>query len=274
MKDYYRDLEVSRDATDEEIRKAYRRLAFKYHPDRNPENTGAEELFKRISEAYAVLTEPAKREEYDRARSFAGHHPDGETSFGYTQEEIFRDFFARPGGNALFKELFDELEKAGLRVDEHFVNRVFFGGRGAFFGGVFVWGPHGSTDERVFSFGDAREVRARQSAGLGEAGLLKRLGRKLRRLLGIGQPHALVTSGEASEDVVYHLTVTAEEARKGKQVDIAFNHLGKRERLRVRIPAGTRDGMKLRFRGKGRVAAGTRGDAYLVLDVEDAQRRR
>mgnify|MGYP000017642611 CR=1 FL=1 len=66
MKDYYAILGVSREATQEEIKKAYRRLALQYHPDRNPGDKEAEERFKEINEAYAVLSDPEKRAQYDR----------------------------------------------------------------------------------------------------------------------------------------------------------------------------------------------------------------
>ncbi len=93
-KDYYKILGVSRNATQEEIKKAYRRLALKYHPDRNKGNKEAEEKFKEINEAYAVLSDPAKRRQYDQFGSSEFHRR-------YSQEDIFRDFdFER-----IFKDL-------------------------------------------------------------------------------------------------------------------------------------------------------------------------
>ncbi|MEJ5186886.1 MAG: molecular chaperone DnaJ [Candidatus Geothermincolales bacterium] len=80
-KDYYSILGVSRDASQKEIRDAYRRLARKYHPDANPGNKEAEEKFKEISEAYEVLSNPQKRKEYDEGRMFAGA---GGHGFGFT----------------------------------------------------------------------------------------------------------------------------------------------------------------------------------------------
>jgi len=97
MKDYYQILGVPRNASQEEIKKAFRRLALKYHPDRNQGNKEAEEKFKEINEAYAVLGDPEKRAQYDRygTADVSGF----ETGFGFTTtfgeffEDLFEDFF-------------------------------------------------------------------------------------------------------------------------------------------------------------------------------------
>ena len=68
-KDYYKTLGVERTASEDDIRKAYRKLAMQYHPDRNPNNKQAEERFKEINEAYQVLSDPQKRVHYDRLGS-------------------------------------------------------------------------------------------------------------------------------------------------------------------------------------------------------------
>lgn len=85
MTDYYEALGLSKTASTEEIKKAYRKLAFKYHPDKNQGNKAAEEKFKEISEAYAVLSDPEKRQQYDTFGS-AGFHQ------RFSQEDIFRNF--------------------------------------------------------------------------------------------------------------------------------------------------------------------------------------
>jgi curved DNA-binding protein len=83
--DYYKILGVDKKASTEEIKKAYRKLALKYHPDRNPNNKAAEEKFKKISEAYAVLSDAEKRQQYDNFGSDTFRQR-------YTQEDIFRGF--------------------------------------------------------------------------------------------------------------------------------------------------------------------------------------
>ncbi|MCP2519008.1 molecular chaperone DnaJ [Candidatus Aminicenantes bacterium AC-335-A11] len=90
-KDYYKILGVSRNATPEEIKKAYRRLALKYHPDRNPGDKEAEEKFKEAAEAYSVLIDPEKRRIYDRY-GVSGLRGEGFTGFSGFDSSIFQEF--------------------------------------------------------------------------------------------------------------------------------------------------------------------------------------
>lgn len=91
MKDYYKILGVSNDATQDEIKKAFRKLALKYHPDRNPDNKTAEEKFKEINEAYSCLSDPTKRANYDRYGSPEGPSASG---FGFAAGTPFSDIFS------------------------------------------------------------------------------------------------------------------------------------------------------------------------------------
>ncbi|MCW7754724.1 J domain-containing protein [Desulfobotulus sp. H1] len=105
--DYYTLLGVDRRASADEIKKAYRRLAVKHHPDKNPNDPGAEATFKKISEAYAVLSDPEKRQQYDMY---------GSTGFQqrYSQEDIFRNFD--------FSDIFREFGFGGSGFSSFFGN--------------------------------------------------------------------------------------------------------------------------------------------------------
>ena len=97
-RDYYEILGVGRNATDEELKKAYRRLAIQHHPDRNPGSKESEESFKEVNEAYQVLSDSERRAQYDRyghAAFQAGQGPRGFGGFDFTQgfEEVFSDIF-------------------------------------------------------------------------------------------------------------------------------------------------------------------------------------
>lgn len=93
MKDYYEVLGVSETAAPEEIKKVYRKLAFQYHPDRNPGNKAAEAKFKEISGAYYVLSDPKRRAEYDQIRKFGGSTAsDFAGAQGFDFEELLKQF--------------------------------------------------------------------------------------------------------------------------------------------------------------------------------------
>src|SRR5689334_2348603 len=103
-RDYYEVLSVNRDASEEDLKKAYRRLAMKWHPDRNPDNPKAEEHFKEAKEAYEVLSEPQKRAAYDQF-GHAGVDPQGAGAgaaggFGDIFSDIFGEIFGGRGGRS------------------------------------------------------------------------------------------------------------------------------------------------------------------------------
>ena len=109
-KDYYEILGVAKTATPEEIKKAYRKLAVKYHPDKNPGDKSAEEKFKEVSQAYEVLSDAGKRAQYDQFgheayTSSGGHGPGGGYS-GADPFDIFSQVFGGGGGGFNFEDLF------------------------------------------------------------------------------------------------------------------------------------------------------------------------
>ena len=291
QEDYYKVLGVSPQATDEEIKKAYRKLALETHPDRNPGDPRSEERFKRISEAYGVLADSQKRAQYDDYRRLGFQQrpgrPPGSTGFGYSQEEIFKDF----------SEMQKEFQRMGFRFDDTFINRVFFGDKTIFFQG-FTWGGPGRV--RVFRYGNAapRHPGSRRqpsmhgrmhplgSNGSGTGGLIrqglsllwdagKRIGRFIfDKLLGLPGPKDSGMSREgysaAAADVTYELLISPRESMTGAVVEVELPHLERGKRVSVRIPPGVQTGTRLRLRDMGNPLPGShahRGDLYIQLRV-------
>jgi molecular chaperone DnaJ len=261
-RDYYRILSVHLEATEDEIRRAYRRLALQWHPDRNPGNAEAEERFKEISEAYAILIDRTKRVEYDRVRRGTGPG-----DFRVDREQVFRDLFTNPRASAIFEELARELQRMGLRVDRQDFQTTLFGGRTVMTGSLIVISPWTPLLALVKLVGAAlRGGRPAEPAPLpstpGERAL-RGLGRAARWFFGL--PQQAVETGLAKEDVVVALRVTTDEARRGVKKQVA---LPDGAAVVVQIPPGVRHGTRLRLRGKGRKRGdGSRGDAYLSVEV-------
>src|SRR5437764_14009151 len=101
-RDYYEVLGVERSANEQEIKSSYRKLAMQYHPDRNPDDAGAEEKFKEASEAYSVLIDGEKRARYDRF----GHAGVGNGNVGGFDPTIFQDFGDIPADLFAFGDIF------------------------------------------------------------------------------------------------------------------------------------------------------------------------
>jgi curved DNA-binding protein len=276
-KDYYKILGVSRESAPEEIKKAYRQLALKFHPDRNPGDRQAEERFKEISEAYGVLMDPEKRNQYDllsRTPFGAGRQPD----FSYTQEEIFRDIFSNPQASDVFSELGREFGRMGFPFDERFFDRLFFGGQGFFFiiggpGGFRYSSPGGSQDQarnaaEIFSPLLENILVPRGVTLKGRVGswiFRKGIGFFLRRLL----PNAFPSqpAGDNPLDLTYTIPLSRAEISAATTKELSFQRNGKQEKLLVKVPAGIRDGTLLRLRGRGKNQEGKVGDLYLKIHL-------
>ncbi len=261
-RDYYRILGVNLEATEDEIRRAYRRLALQWHPDRNPGNADAEERFKEISEAYAILIDRGKRAAYDRVRLGTGPG-----DFRVNREQVFRDLFTDPRASAIFEELARELQRMGLRVDRHDFQTTLFGGRTVVTGSVVVISPWTPLIALVRLVGaalrGARPPAPEPLPATPEQRMLHGLGRAARWFFGLSP--ASSDRALAVDDVVLQLRVTGDEARAGvkKQVTLPDG-----ADVVVLVPAGVRSGTRLRLRGKGRRRGnGSRGDAYLAVEI-------
>lgn len=264
MKNYYEILGVEKDCDEKELRKTYRKLAMKYHPDHNPDDPQAQEKFKEIAEAYGVLSDPEKRKQYDLFIASGGRDfNNGAHGFSYSQEEIFRDLFNDPQFQQMFRSILSEFQKAGLRSNPTFVKKSFFNGRGGIFiGGLFMFG---SIASKIAGAKIKQKLPERDS-------FMRSMGQKVGKLLGYGaEEQELETEPPAeSGDIAYTLELSKEELLSGKTVEISIPGPSGEECFKVKVPAGSREGQKLRLKGKGElVAGGARGDLYLELSVPE-----
>jgi DnaJ-class molecular chaperone len=272
VRDYYEILGLRGDATEAEIKTAYRKLALKYHPDRNPGDKLAEERFKAISEAYGVLMDREKKAQYD-----LGYRGYGRYGFHYTQRDIFQDMFTDPNTSEIFRELSREFERYGLRFDQNFVNHVFFGGRGFLFGGIFFGGPiSGRKAYRIYpspnrAFGQTMRESVWGKRGpqiRKDEGIVAKIGRKISLYL-LGTASRGESGQRKGRDIRYSIYISQEEAAKGTKITVAYPRKGKPERLSVRIPPGVKSGTKLRLANKGLEGGNGAlpGDLYLRITV-------
>ncbi len=260
MKDYYRILGVSENASDEEIRKAFRKLAFQYHPDKNPgHEKEAEEKFKDINEAYGVLSDSAKRQHYDAVRKspFAGAtYGAPNQGFRYSQQDIFRDTFSN---QTTMDDLYRMFSQAGLRFDEDFLNRIF--GQGNVVFRVYYGGPNSRTRTytRTNPPNNTEHVTTdTYKPGLLERGLMKLSSFVLRKLFGVQNE-----TSPADLDYYQELEVSSSLARRGGEQPVTFRRDGEVKNLMVKIPAGISSGTQIRLRGMGRKNGNQAGDLYL-----------
>ncbi len=273
MKDYYRILCIPENANQEEIKSTFRKLAFEYHPDTAAgDKQQAEAKFKELNEAYCVLGDENKRQQYDFARKgqFAGVGAGSQYGgFQYSQQDIFRDTFSN---QATLDELSRMFGQAGLRFDQEMMNRVFFGGNGVVF--QFYAGP-GGMSRNVYRFGNAdAEPQSQQAqAPAYKLNWLERLLYKMaakvgqyafRQLFGL----QFESLPDTSLDQHLDLGISPEEAARGGEKQITHKVGRKTKKLKVKIPEGIKPETKIRLSGMGTVKGKQRGDLYLHVKIK------
>ncbi|MHB8769698.1 MAG: DnaJ C-terminal domain-containing protein [Syntrophales bacterium] len=285
--DYYKTLGIEKKADADEIKKAYRKLALKYHPDRNPNNREAEEKFKKISEAYAVLSDLEKRRQYDNFGS-------DQFSQKFSQEDIFRDFDI----NQILRDLgFGGGAGGGGRRGGY----TFQGGDS--FGDIFgqarqkyYQAPQQGEDlhynmnitleESVFgadkkiALQNGRqlvEINVKIPPGIGTGKKLRLVGKGAQGVQGgpAGDLYLLINVlphpifARDGSDIYIEKSIPFSQAVLGSSIDVpTIDGTTKR----IKIPAGTQNGTKIRMKGFGAPAlkgsGSAKGDQYVKISIE------
>ncbi|MGL9717657.1 MAG: molecular chaperone DnaJ [Wolbachia sp.] len=249
-KDYYELLGVNRNASVDEIKKAYKKLALKYHPDRNPGNKEAEEKFKEITAAYEVLSEPGKRAGYDRYG-----HEGASGGFDFSQatgdfSDIFNDFFGGGFGGSSrsrTKKNTTGVPGSDLRYDlEITLENVFKGMQAPIH---YVTNVKCDTCQGTGSEGAVKPVQCHACQGSG----------RIRTQQGFFTIERTCTTCYGEGEIVQNkCKKCGGHGRKRDEVNIS-----------VSIPKGIAEGAKVRVSGKGEAGArgGKSGDLYVYVKI-------
>lgn len=261
QKDYYQILGIKKIASLEQIRQAYRKLAFQYHPDRNKGNPAATEKMKEINEAYATLSDSAKRREYDALREQYGSFAYERFRQAHTPEDIFRDSdidqvfeeFARMFGFRDFDEIFRESYGSGFQTFEF--RRPGVQGRGFIFRGSSET-EYGTQDQSVYS-GQEQFPRVPFPGFIGKIAKYA-----LQKVTG-------VEFAEKGKDLKDMIMLKPEQAQNGVEVEYSYRKNGKARNLMIKVPPGIRSGQRIRLKGMGipGKAGGEPGDLYLKVRI-------
>ncbi len=275
-KDYYQILGVPEKAPEEVIKKAYRKLALEHHPDRNPNDPQSEGRFKEITEAYGVLMDPLKRQEYDRFRASPFTGAQGGPQFRYSQQEIFENMFRQAFGRDIFNDLNTDFKQSGFRTGPDFFGPVFFGAAGGI--GKFlrmIPGPIGKIGTGLWLLSTVGSslyaFKKRNQAAQADPELQTRkktapsMAKSIKNLF--AKP-GKGGSGKDDPNLYYYISITSCEAQSGAKKQISYRIGENSENLQVTIPPGISSGKKLRLREKGSVVNEQRGDLILTVQVK------
>jgi len=250
--DYYEVLGISRTATADEMKKAYRKLAMKHHPDRNPNDKAAEAKFKEISEAYDVLRDDQKRAAYDRFGHQAfengytgGSHP-GATGFGFDFSDIIDEMFAGMGGGGR-RGTEVNLRGSDIRYNAEITLEEAF---------------H-STNPRIKYTTSVACDSCKGTGGEGGANPIPCLTCQGRGKIRIQQGFFTV------ERTCHHCQGLGQTIEKPCRACQGAGRVRREKTLDVKIPAGVEDGTRIRVTGAGEagIRGGETGDLYVFVSI-------
>lgn len=286
--DYYQTLGVAKSATVDEIKKAYRKLALQFHPDRNAGNKGAEEKFKKISEAYAVLSDTDKRRQYDMVGDSRFHQNNSSEDIfrGTDFNSIFSEFDLGGGAESIFSRIFgggagfgDQSGGVGTRTRGRRGQRQSMPGQDVEYPLQITFLESYNGTERDIRFrlsdGASRELRVKVPAGAREGARLKIAGKGAESPDGTGMPGDLFvviqiqghpTFERVGYDIEAKLVLKISEALLGctKSVETPAGT------KIVKVPEGVKPGTRIRLKDLGFPQPSKkntdRGDFYAVVE--------
>ena len=257
-RDYYEILAVSRTATEEEIKRAYRKLAVKYHPDKNPDDPHAEEKFKELGEAYDVLMDGDKRAAYDRFGHAAFSQGIGRGGGFHDPFDIFREVFGGGGGGGIFETFFG----GGATADREGRQR----------GSDLRYDMQITLEEAAFGVDKEIEVRKLDTCAKCNGAGAEPGSRTINCPACGGRGQVISSRG------FFQVSQTCPRCRGVGQIIEkpcrACDGEGRAEntsRIKLKIPAGIADGSRLRSSGNGEagIRGGGAGDLYVVIHIKE-----
>lgn len=263
-RDYYEILSITRDASEEDIKRAYRKLAVKFHPDKNPDDAGAEEKFKELGEAYDVLMDEQKRAAYDRYghAAFAQGGGFGRGGGFHDPFDIFREVFsggAAGGGGGIFETFFGG---GGAQVDPEGRQR----------GSDLRYDMQITLEEAAFGAEKEIEVRKLDTCDRCEGNGAESGSRSISCPTCGGRGQVISSRG------FFQVSQTCPRCRGVGQIIEkpcraceGEGRVEKLSRIKLKVPAGIAEGSRLRssHNGEAGIRGGERGDLYVVIHVKE-----
>ncbi|MDV7103323.1 DnaJ C-terminal domain-containing protein [Vibrio sp. TH_r3] len=270
-RDYYSVLGVAKDASEKDIKKAYKRLAMKYHPDKNPGDTSASDSFKEVKEAYETLTDSAKRRQYDQFGHASSEHGFGQgrsQGFGGGFEDIFGDAFGqrRSSFGGGFDDIFSQSRSRQARPQK---------GQDVEFSVTIDFVEAVQGTEKVLELpvnGKQKKINIKIPQGIkdderirfsGKGGLGSNGGPAGNLFVKITiRPHAFLQRED--NDLICNSEIDIVTAALGGELEVkALDN-----RFKLKIPAGTQNGRKFKVSGKGITSRqGETGDLLVKIKV-------